>query len=115
MTAANGDSSGVATPLEQKPDVDPGHTSAASPRRAALCEHVTDAEWAILEPFVPPACSCGRKRTQSMRERFFAWINGNRRPAKEFEATIAFAEAFLYAAYVMLLPRLARSYARGAA
>jgi hypothetical protein len=39
---------------------------------------VTDAEWAILEPFVPPACSCGRKRTQSMRERFFVWINDNR-------------------------------------
>jgi hypothetical protein len=101
--------------MEQKPDVNPGHTSAASPRRAALCEHVTDAECAILEPFVPPACSCGRKRTQSMRERFFAWINGNRRLAKEFEATIASAEAFLHAAYVILLPRLARSYAGGAA
>jgi transposase len=42
-------------------------------------------------------------------ERFFAWINRNRRLAKDFEATIASAEAFLYAASVMLLlRRLAR-------
>ena len=36
-------------------------------------------------------------------ERFFAWINRNRRLAKDFEATIASARAFLYAASVMLL------------
>ena len=43
-------------------------------------------------------------------ERFFAWINRNRRLAKDFEATIASATAFLYAACVMLLARrLARS------
>jgi transposase len=43
-------------------------------------------------------------------ERFFAWINRNRRLAKYFEASIASAEAFLYAASVMLLTRrLARS------
>jgi putative transposase len=43
-------------------------------------------------------------------ERFFAWINRNRRLAKDFEGTIASAEAFLYAASVMLLTRrLARS------
>lgn len=43
-------------------------------------------------------------------ERFHAWINRNRRLAKDFEATIASAEAFLYAASVMLLARrLARS------
>ena len=43
-------------------------------------------------------------------ERFFAWINRNRRLAKDFEATIASAETFLYAASVMLLARrLARS------
>jgi len=38
-------------------------------------------------------------------ERFFAWINRNRRLAKDFEATIASATAFLYAASVMLLAR----------
>src|SRR5271168_3164888 len=43
-------------------------------------------------------------------ERFFAWLNRNRRLAKDFEGTIASAVAFLYAASVMLLARrLARS------
>ena len=43
-------------------------------------------------------------------ERFFAWINRNRRLAKDFEATIESVEAFLYAASAMLLiRRLARS------
>jgi len=43
-------------------------------------------------------------------ERFFAWINRNRRLAKDFEATIASARAFLYAASIMLLVRrLARA------
>jgi transposase len=43
-------------------------------------------------------------------ERFFAWINRNRRLAKDFEASVASAETFLYAASVMLLTRrLARS------
>ncbi len=38
-------------------------------------------------------------------ERFFAWINRNRRLAKDVEATIKSASAFLYAASVMLLTR----------
>lgn len=38
-------------------------------------------------------------------ERTFAWINRNRRLAKDFEGTIASAKAFLYAASVMLLTR----------
>jgi putative transposase len=38
-------------------------------------------------------------------ERCFAWINRNRRLAKDFEASIASAKAFLYAASVMLLVR----------
>ena len=42
-------------------------------------------------------------------ERFFAWINRNRRLAKDVEHTIASAEAFLYAASaIVLLRRLAR-------
>ena len=42
-------------------------------------------------------------------ERFFAWINRNRRLAKDVEATIASAEVFLYAASaILLLRRLAR-------
>lgn len=43
-------------------------------------------------------------------ERFFAWIGRNRRLAKDFEATLASANAFLYAASVIiLLRRIARS------
>ena len=43
-------------------------------------------------------------------ERFFAWISRNRRLAKDFEAGIDSARAFLYAASVMLLVRrLARA------
>jgi putative transposase len=43
-------------------------------------------------------------------ERFFAWIGRNRRLAKDFEASIDSARAFLYAASVMLLVRrLARA------
>ena len=43
-------------------------------------------------------------------ERLFAWLGRNRRLAKDFEATLASASAFLYAASVLLLTRrLARS------
>ena len=38
-------------------------------------------------------------------ERFFAWINRNRRLAKDFEATLKSAAAFLYAASAMLMVR----------
>ena len=43
-------------------------------------------------------------------ERCFAWLNRNRRLAKDFEASIASATAFLYAASaMMLIKRLYRS------
>jgi len=45
-------------------------------------------------------------------ERFFAWIGRNRRLAKDFEATIGSARAFLYAASVMLLVRQPPSWPR---
>jgi transposase len=38
-------------------------------------------------------------------ERLFAWLSRNRRLAKDFEATLASATAFLYAASAMLLVR----------
>jgi transposase len=38
-------------------------------------------------------------------ERFFAWLGRNRRLARDFEATVASAEAFLYVASAMLLRR----------
>ena len=43
-------------------------------------------------------------------ERTLAWLNRNRRLAKDFEATIASAEAWLFLASVQLLTRrLARA------
>ena len=44
-------------------------------------------------------------------ERFFAWINRNRRLAKDVEATLKSAAAFLYAAAaaMLMIRRLARS------
>jgi putative transposase len=45
------------------------------------------------------------KIVQAVVERCFAWLGRNRRLAKDFEATIASATAFLYAASVMLLTR----------
>ena len=38
-------------------------------------------------------------------ERFFAWINRNRRLAKDFEASVGSADEFFYAASVMVLIR----------
>jgi len=43
-------------------------------------------------------------------ERFFAWIGRNRRLAKDFEATVDSARAFLYAASIMLLVRRLARY-----
>ena len=42
-------------------------------------------------------------------ERCFAWLGRNRRLAKDFEASLASATAFLYAASVLFLKRSARS------
>ena len=44
-------------------------------------------------------------------ERTFAWLNRNRRLAKDFEQTIQSATAFLYAAAAMLLIRRLARYA----
>lgn len=53
-------------------------------RTVTRCQtDLTDAEWRVLAP----------------------WIGGNRRLAKDFEATIDSARAFLYAASAMLLVR----------
>lgn len=63
--------------------------------------------WATV-PKVPRATARGMAAEGV--ERFFAWINRNRRLAKDFEGGVASATAFLYAACVMLLTRrLARS------
>jgi transposase len=56
---------------------------------------------------------CAGSRVLTRRwlvERTFAWLNCNRRLAKDFEATVASSEVWLYLASVQLLARwLARS------
>ncbi|MCJ2108469.1 IS5/IS1182 family transposase, partial [Methylobacterium sp. E-041] len=42
-------------------------------------------------------------------ERFFGWISRNRRLWKDPEATLASAQAFLYAAVMILVRRLSRA------
>jgi transposase len=42
-------------------------------------------------------------------ERFLAWINRNRRLAKDFETSVASATAFLSASAMLLIRRLARA------
>lgn len=67
----------------------------------------TDAEWALLKPLMPEPPGIGRPRTTDLR----AVINAiNRRLAKDFEATIPSAEAWIIVASVQLLTRrLARA------
>jgi putative transposase len=75
-------------------------------------QRVTDATSIVIEIVKRLADQVGFKvlPRRWVVERSLAWINRNRRLAKDFEGTIASAEAFLYAASVMLLTRrLARS------
>jgi len=59
---------------------------------------MTDAEWVVLEGELPAACPLGRPRTT-------AWLNRNRRLAKDFEATIKSATAWIIIASIKLLSR----------
>jgi transposase len=65
---------------------------------------------AIRDPVSPTATGFAVQPRRSVVERFFAWINRNRRLWKDAEATIASATAFLYAAAAMvLIRRIARA------
>ena len=45
---------------------------AHKPRKGRYPSDITDAEWAIIEPMIPPAQTGGRKRETDMREVFNA-------------------------------------------
>ena len=45
---------------------------AHKPRRGRYPSDITDAEWAIVEPMIPPAQTGGRRRETDMREVFNA-------------------------------------------
>ncbi|MFJ7440457.1 hypothetical protein ACIQW5_22655, partial [Methylorubrum thiocyanatum] len=66
-------------------------------------------EDAAIRPHRAPLGSCPIQSQSGSRsahvERFFAWISRNRRLWKDPEATLASAQAFLYAAAAMILVR----------
>jgi transposase len=63
---------------------------------------LTDAEWKILEPLMPPPAKTGRPRAWSMREVLNAIFYVLRGGCAWHNSS---AETFLYAASVMLLAR----------
>lgn len=74
---------------------------------ACACERVEQATRIAIEIVHKPRDQVGFA-VQPRRwviERTFAWLGRNRRLARDFEATITSATAFLYAASVMLLTR----------
>ncbi len=56
----------------------PGVKKEAVMRRRASPSDVTDAQWTILEPVIPPAKEGGRPRTTEMREIVNAIVSVNR-------------------------------------
>jgi hypothetical protein len=80
-------------------------SAVGGPRRRVLrIIPAAGTQFAAVDPNRPLEAGLG-KIVRGRVERFFAWIGRNRRLAKDFEATIASARAFLYAASVMLLVR----------
>jgi hypothetical protein len=70
----------------------------------ALFVHAVSSPWPALAP----------PRWPDIRPALTAWLGRNRRLAKDFEATLASATAFLYAASALLLTRrLAHAAGRG--
>jgi transposase len=79
----------------------------------------------VTEPHLPPPAKCSRTRETDLREvvnaifyivqiccrvrwvaeRTFAWLNRNRRLAKDVEATIESAVSWLFIANVKLMSR----------
>ena len=74
---------------------------------AYACERVKQATRIALEIVHKPRDQVGFAvhPRRWVVERCFAWLNRNRRLAKDFEATITSASAFLYAASALLLTR----------
>jgi transposase len=74
---------------------------------AYAAQRVVHATRIAIEIIRKPACQVGFAihPRRWVVERCFAWLGRNRRLAKDFEANIASATAFLYAASAMLLLR----------
>ena len=74
---------------------------------AYAAERVADATCIAIEIVRKPAdqLGCAVNPRRWLVERCFAWLNRNRRLAKDIETTIESATSFLYAASAMLLIR----------
>ena len=66
---------------------------------------LTDAEWAHIEPLIPPGKPGGGKRRVAIRERTIAWLNRCRRLAKDWENLNRNALAFIKLASIRLMLR----------
>ncbi|GEM_PF-6659308 len=69
----------------------------------ALPSDLHDAEWAIIERFLPAASHVGLR--WRVVELTFAWLGRNRRLAKDFEKSIESSSAWLYLAGIQLVTR----------
>jgi hypothetical protein len=57
-----------AAPIREVPYVDDRKSPPPQPRQAALPSDLSDAEWAHIQPLIPPAKRGGGKRRVNMRE-----------------------------------------------
>ena len=103
---------GAQHPRQGRPVYEHGTNAVASTRIADLCRTLemtpNDLFTRIIVEIVaksPDQIGFAVLPRRWVVERFFAWIGRNRRLAKDFEASIDSARAFLYAASVMLLSR----------
>jgi transposase len=87
---------------------------------------LTDAEWSVIAPMIPPAKRGGRKRTvnvcdvfdargfvvltkRRIVERTFAWIIRNRRLMRDFERYSTLTEAFVRRSMVRIMLKRLRT------
>jgi Putative transposase of IS4/5 family (DUF4096) len=54
--------------LLEAPDVEAQHRRAAERNDLRYLSDLTDAEWALVEPMIPPGRHGGRKRSVNVRE-----------------------------------------------
>ena len=93
----------------------PEHRRAAERRGLRYPSDLTDAEWALVEPMIPPAKRGGRRREVLHRfvvlpkrwivERTLAWISHGRRLARDFERYARSAAAFIRLAMIRIMLR----------
>ena len=81
-------------------------------RGGRYASDMTDREWALLAPFMPARKKKGFEvlPRRWVVERTFTWLGRCRRLAKDWEKTIASAEAWLLIAHIRLVTRRLARY-----